>query len=186
MQQTNNPSKLHRNLEPYSGADNGVHDHPMFIRLSATIPADWRTNGAQNVHDVDMNKEGVLFGLCRDQFGPKPLCFWTGCSPRAPLKATSHTFHNPIHSNKYVQSCKLEWLLICQISCCQGKMWAWKQGLATTLIANLERKKHSFSQNNTVTVGETQFLFLLESKKKNKKLDLPWCSQSTVFMNQRV
>lgn len=73
---------------------------PTFIRLSATNPADRRTNVAQNVLNVDMDKEGVLFGLCCDQFGPKPLCFWTGYSPRAPLKATSHTFHNPIQGQQ--------------------------------------------------------------------------------------
>lgn len=117
---TNNPSKLHSNFEPYSGVHNGVHNQPTFIRLSATNPADRGTNVAQNVHNVDMDKKGALFGLCCDQFGPKPLCFWTGYSPRVPLKATSHTFHNPIHGNKYVQSCNLEWLLICQISCCQS------------------------------------------------------------------
>lgn len=148
----------------------------MFIRLSATIPADWRTNVAQNVRDVNVNKERALFGLCCDQFRPKPLCFSTGYSPRAPLKATSHTFHNPIHSNKYEQSCNLEWLLICQISCCQRKMWAWKQGLVPTLIANLERKKHSFSQNIPVTVGETQTVFFSAWKQTNPKQDLTWWS----------
>lgn len=150
-------------------------NHPVFIRLSATILADWRTNVAQNVRNVDVNKEGELFGLCCDHFGPKPLCFWTGYSPRAPLNATSHTFHNPIHSNKYIQNCNLEWLLICQITCCQSKMWAWKPELVPTLITNLERKRHGFSQRNPVTVGEThkQLSFLLESKKTGSPLMLP-------------
>lgn len=139
----------------------------MFIRLSARIPADWGTNVAQNVHDVNVDKELELFGLCCHQFGPKPLCFWPGYSPRAPLKATSHTFHNPIHGNKYVQSCNLEWLLICQVSCCWSKMRAWKQGLVATLIANLGRKKPS--QNNPVTVRDTNScLFCLKAKKQNK------------------
>ena len=62
-----------------------------------------------------MDNERALFGLCGNQFGPKPFCFCTGCYPSVPLAATSHTSHNPIHGDKYVQSCSSEWLLICQI-----------------------------------------------------------------------
>lgn len=72
----------------------------------------------------------------------------------------------PFRGNKYVQSCILERLLICQISCCQC-IWLLKQGLVQPHIANLERKKHSFSQNNPVTARETQRIFSSAWKEKN-------------------
>lgn len=43
--------------------------------------------------------------------GPRPHCFWAGCYPIAPLESTSHTSHNPIHGDKYVQSCSSERLI---------------------------------------------------------------------------
>ncbi len=111
-------------------------------------------NVAQNAHDVDMDNERELFGLCSDQFGPKPLCFGTGCYPSAPLEATSQTSHNPIHGDKYVQCCSSERPLICRIGWfyCQRKCLVSR--MSSDHAVDLQREKSGFSKRHSHTVRE--------------------------------
>lgn len=156
---------------------------PTFIRLSATNPADWRTNVAQNVLNVDMDKEGVLFGLCCDQFGPKPLCFWTGYSPRAPLKATSHTFHNPIQGQQICP--KLHFGTASDLPDKLLSTYGLESRDRCSHTSLTSRVRNTASVKTTLWLSERpkEFSPLLEGEKKHV---LPWCSQSTMFVNQRV
>lgn len=103
-----------------------------------------------------MDNERAWFGLCGDQFGPKPFCLQTGCYPSTPLEATSHTSHKPIHGNKYVQSCSSEWLLICQIGPFyrQRNCLVSRSGYWPTLLTS--REKNWASVKTTHPLWETQ------------------------------
>lgn len=133
-----------------------------------------------------MDNERALFGLCGDQFGPKPFCFWTGCYPSAPLEATSHTSHNPIHGNKYVQSCSSEWLLICQIGLfyCQRNCLVSRNGYWPTLLTSRERNWASVKTTHPLSERHKHnfFLFLLNQTICSP----PWCSQLTLLSKKHL
>lgn len=125
-----------------------------------------------------MDNERAWRGLCGHRFGPKPFCFQTGCYPSAPLEATSHTSHKPIHGNKYVQSCSSEWFLICQIGPFyrQRNCLVSRSGYWPTLLTS--REKNWASVKTTHPLWETQIydptIFpLLMLQKKKKKNGLP-------------